>query len=206
MQPRHIWLYRHAESLSNAGEKTHDVTLIPLSARGHAQVSALTASVEEAPDCIISSPFLRAQQTAAPIIARFAHAGADTWPIQEFTYLDPAACVGTSWVERKPRIDAYWARLDPAYVDGPGAESFGDLLDRARAFLDRLAKMDQALTLIVSHGQFMQAARLLAETPDASAAALMARFRAGQASRPFANCERLRMSVGNGGVRVDQRG
>mgnify|MGYP000629682198 CR=1 FL=1 len=61
--------------------------------------------------------------TARPIDARFPGAMNEVWPIQEFTYLDPATCVGTNWADRKPRIDRYWSQLDPDYVDGEGAES-----------------------------------------------------------------------------------
>ena len=206
MLAKRIWLYRHAESLSTAGERTLDVRLIPLSEKGRAQAASLAASIEEPPHGIITSPFLRAAQTALPIKARFDAAATDVWRIEEFTYLDPASCVGTSWVERKPRVDAYWARLDPDHVDGPGAESFRDLLARARAFLDRLAAIDRPLTLIVSHGQFMQAAKLLTEAPDMSAMDVMARFREEQTRQPFANCERLRMTVDDGGVAVEGRG
>ena len=202
MTARAVWIYRHAESLSNAGEKTLDVTLIPLSEKGRAQAVALAASIEETPERIVTSPFLRSQQTALPIATRFSGASMNTWRIEEFTYLDPASCVGTSWMERKPRVDAYWARLDPDHVDGPGAESFRDLIDRARTFLDTLATVDQDLTLIVSHGQFMQAAKLLTETPDLSRQDLMARFRDEQMRAPFANCERLRMLVVGGIARV----
>lgn len=201
-----IWLYRHAQSLSNAGERTSDVTLIPLSAKGRVQADAMAAGIEATPDGIVTSAFLRSIQTAAPVMDRFPTVMSDIWPIHEFTYLDPAACVGTSWIERKPMVEAYWARLDPDHVDGEGAESFRDLLARARAFLDRLATTQAPLTLIVSHGQFMQAARLLAETPDLPARDAMAAFRDAEAQAPFANCERLQLAADAGRVRVERRG
>ena len=203
---RDIWIYRHAESLANAGERTFDVAAIPLSAKGRLQALALADSLTDAPDQIVVSPFLRSAQTAEPTAARFETAEAAVWPIHEFTYLDPAACVGTSWIERKPMIDAYWARLDPDHVDGPGAESFNMLLARAQDFLDRLAGVEDALSMIVSHGQFMQATLVLAEQPVIRARDAMALFRARQDETPFANCERLRLSIEAGRVRVEGRG
>lgn len=203
---RAVWIYRHAESVANAGGRTRDVADIPLSPKGVEQAHALAVSIEAAPEVIVNSPFLRAAQTAAPICDRFAAADRYVWPIEEFTYLDPAACVNTSWVERKPLIDAYWARLDPHHVDGPGAESFAMLMERARAFLAQLTTIDTAHAVFVSHGQFMQATRLAAELPGLSAHDAMTAFRDRQAAAPFANCERLRLVVRDAVVRVEGRG
>ena len=203
---KEIWIYRHAESLANAGERTFDVAAIPLSEKGRAQARALAESLTDAPDRIVVSPFLRSAQTAEPSAARFETAEAAVWPIHEFTYLDPAACVGTSWVERKPMIDAYWARLDPDHVDGAGAESFAMLLRRARDFLERLARVEEAISMYVSHGQFMQAALLLAENPGVGPRDAMALFRDRQAQAPIANCERIRFALAPDGLRVAGRG
>jgi len=200
-----IWVYRHAESLANAGEKTSEPWDIDLSAGGREQAEALAASIEERPDRLIASPFVRTTHTLAPIVKRFPGVEIDVWPIQEFTYLAPATCVGTSWRERKPRIDAYWRRLNPESVDGPGAESFEDLLERANAFLRRIALFDDGLALAVSHGQFLQAALMLAEEGPMSPCAAMENFLARQRRGSFKNCERLRFSAGDGRVKVEGR-
>ena len=138
---------------------------------------------------------LRAAQTALPIRRRFDRSLAAIWPIQEFTYLAPALCVGTSSVERKPRIDAYWDRLDPAYVDGPGAESFSDLLVRARTFLAQVREAQTPFNVLVSHGQFMQALHVLIDKPDIHDQDAIGVFRTQQSARPFANCERLTIDI-----------
>lgn len=189
-----LWIYRHAESLSNAGAKTLEPAGIPLTEHGLAQAEALAETVERRPDVILTSPFRRAIDTARPIRRRFPHARDETWRIQEFTYLNPVACVGTSWMERKPMIDAYWARLDPDHVDGDGAESFNRLLMRARTFLRDVARLEASLIIAVSHGQFMQAARLVAEHPDLSPQEAMRVFVERQAV-PFLNCERLEFTA-----------
>ncbi len=197
-----VWVFRHAESLANAGAKTLDPEGIPLTARGKDDAVKLASSLRDAPQKLIISPFKRALETASPIAARFPLADQEVWPIHEFTYLKPASCVGTSWVERKPRIDAYWARLDPSFVDGEGAESFSTLLARARAFLEDLADERDRLLAVVSHGQFMQAAKLMAQRPDMDERSAMATFLDRQTRRPFANCERLTLSVEGSKVRV----
>ncbi|WP_367161082.1 phosphoglycerate mutase family protein (plasmid) [Kozakia baliensis] len=84
------------ESAANAGGATFDPGDIPLSARGEAQARDLANRLTEAPDLIVHSPFLRTYQTAAPTIARYPDAPVVVWPIQEFTYLSPMRCAGTT--------------------------------------------------------------------------------------------------------------
>ncbi|HVY90901.1 MAG TPA: histidine phosphatase family protein [Hyphomonadaceae bacterium] len=195
-----VRVYRHAESLSNAGGRTLEPAGIPLTGRGRDQAEGLAKRMTEPPELILASAFRRSLDTAAPILQRFPEAMHEVWPIQEFTYLSPASCINTSWVERKPRIDAYWAALDPTYVDGEGAENFSHLLVRARSFLEKLAGLANDLTVAVSHGQFMQAARLMAEAPDLDDKTAMTMFRDRDRIRPFANCELLEFVVEDGQV------
>jgi 2,3-bisphosphoglycerate-dependent phosphoglycerate mutase len=201
-----VWMFRHAESVSNAGGRTEHPATIPLTERGRQQAAVLAQSLEDIPDAIITSPFLRTSQTAEPMAARFESAGTGIWAIQEFTYLAPDRCLNTSWVERKPLIDAYWSRMDPHHVDGPGAESFGNLMDRAKAFLRQAGRDANGLTVIVSHGQFMQAVRLAIEAPELSLADTMLAFHARQAVSPFANCERLRLEIAGRFIQDAERG
>jgi len=192
---KRVWVFRHAQSLSNAGGKTLDPEGIPLTENGHRQARDLAWSLMEAPQRLITSPFRRAVETGQPIDARYPTAVNEIWPIQEFTYLEPASCVGTNWADRKPRIDAYWAKLDPKHIDGEGAESFSHLLQRARTFLQDLTELDDDLTIIVTHGQFMQAAKLMAQRPNENEVTAMSLFIDRQLRRPFANCERMELLV-----------
>ena len=197
-----VWVYRHAQSLANAGGKTLDPAGIPLTELGLAEAEKLSASITKAPGRIISSPYRRALDTARPLRAQFPQATYEVWPIQEFTYLNPASCVGTSWVERKPRIDAFWAKRDPAYVDGEGAESFLSLLQRARTFLDDLQDVRETLVVAITHGQFMLATKLMAEAPDMDPRTAMAIFHDREQRRPFANCERMELVMKDGRASV----
>lgn len=152
-----VQLLRHGETAANAGQITTDPAEIPLTAAGLVQAEALSCSLVQAPMAIICSPFLRARQTAAPADRRFG-VPVEIWPIQEFTYLAPAKCVGTTVAERRAWVEAYWRRCDPVYVDGPGAESFPQLVDRVRATLGCLLSYRGGV-LMIGHGQFMQAVR-----------------------------------------------
>src|SRR3546814_10538575 len=108
----------------------HDLATIALTERGHEQARAVAASWTQAPALIVTSPYTRTRQTAAPTIARFPDAPVETWPIEEFTYLQPARWNGTRSAERMPHLERYWSAADPDYCDGEGAESFRALLGR----------------------------------------------------------------------------
>jgi len=149
---------RHGQSTGNAGLPSPDLASIALTELGHAQARAVAAAWIETPALIFTSPYLRTQQTAAPMIARFSDAPVEVWPIEEFTYLQPARWNGTRSAERMPYLERYWQAADPGYCDGDGAESFATLLRRARAALTRLAALPQgALAYVFGHGQFIQA-------------------------------------------------
>jgi broad specificity phosphatase PhoE len=177
-----IIFVRHGQSLANSGGKTADHDTNPLTELGRAQAKGFAERLECRPTLIITSPFLRAQQTAEPLRQRFPDVPVEEWPIQEFTFLEPSLHRNTSEVDRDPHVSTYWQRGDAAYVSGPGAESFSSFLDRAREAIRRL--VDRGLVsrdaggciVIFSHGYFMQALRLLLLFPNATDAELMKNF------------------------------
>jgi len=57
---------RHGQSTGNAGIPCHDLSGIELTELGRRQSREVTASWAEAPDLIVTSPYLRTQQTAPP--------------------------------------------------------------------------------------------------------------------------------------------
>jgi broad specificity phosphatase PhoE len=158
---------RHGQSTGNAGFPTNDLSQLSLTELGQKQASLIADNWTEPPGLIVTSPYLRAIQTAAPTIARFPKARIETWPIQEFTYLEPSRWNGTSRAERLPQISAYWDDADPDYQDGPGAESFAALLRRAESAVDQLrAKSATENVVLFSHGQFIQAVWHAANHPN----------------------------------------
>ncbi|MGJ3650040.1 phosphoglycerate mutase family protein (plasmid) [Sphingomonas sp. GlSt437] len=104
---------RHGESTGNAGVPCHDLATIELTERGQEQARHVAASWAEAPSLIVTSPYTRTRQTAAPTIARFPAVPVETWPIEEFTYLQPARWNGTASAERMPHLERYWSAADP---------------------------------------------------------------------------------------------
>ena len=163
---------RHGESTGNAGVPC--TALATLEQRVQRDVAA---GWDRLPTLIVTSPYLRTRQTAAPTIERFPAVPVETWPIEEFTYLQPARWNGTRSAERMPHLERYWGEADPAYCDGEGAESFAALLRRAEAALARLAALPSpSLAYVFSHGQFIQAARAIVTEPELDDQAKMRRF------------------------------
>lgn len=151
---------RHGQSTGNAGVPCHDLSTIELTELGWRQAREVARGWTEAPTLIVTSPYLRTRQTAEATIQRFPDVPVEVWPIEEFTYLQPSRWNGTRSAERMPHLERYWSGADPAYCDGEGAESFGTLLRRAEAALDRLAALPSPGPVYVfSHGQFIQAVR-----------------------------------------------
>ncbi|HEX3732950.1 MAG TPA: phosphoglycerate mutase family protein [Mycobacteriales bacterium] len=135
-----MWLVRHGQSAANAGEATSDPATIPLTDVGHEQARKLARDIGWVPDLVVTSPFTRARQTARPLLDRCPQVATEVWPIHEFTYLASQRCANTTWQQRRPLVAAYWDREDLDFVDGPGAESFAQLAQRAKAFHRRLAE------------------------------------------------------------------
>ncbi|QWA30535.1 histidine phosphatase family protein [Pseudomonas sp. RC3H12] len=160
---KRVRLIRHGESAANAGHATQDHASITLTLKGVEQAHQVARSFSEAPELIIASPFSRAQATAAVTASAFPTAIVETWPIHEFTYLEPARCVNTTLADRRSWVDAFWLRSDPSFSDGAGAESFADFLARAQSFLDRLDEHPAQLIATLSHGQFLNAVAWLLE-------------------------------------------
>ena len=152
-----VHLIRHAESEANVGLSSSSPDLIPLTEKGVLQAKQVSDSVTFVPDLIVVSPFLRAKQTAAPLIERFPSASVQSWAVQEFTYLSETRCGHSTPEERKPLVDEYWRQGDPDYCDGGNSESFRTFISRVRETLRKLERSPQKIIAVVSHGQFIRA-------------------------------------------------
>ncbi|MEP6925060.1 MAG: histidine phosphatase family protein [Pyrinomonadaceae bacterium] len=154
---KEIWLIRHAESEANAGLRTSVPAEVALTTRGMAQAKIVAALFDQAPPVIIISPYLRTRQTAEPLLEKFPKVNVETWAMQEFTYLSVASTRDSTFAERKPLVDAFWARSDPAYCDGKGAESFASFWRRAKDAIDKIVTGAPDKTVIFCHAQFARA-------------------------------------------------
>lgn len=155
-----LLLIRHGESESNASLRTANAGNISLTAKGHAQSRAVAASLSVRPDLIVTSAFLRARQTAAPLCERYPDVPFETWAVQEYVYID-FGDTPTNRSERKPVTDAFWRCCDPLEKRGPMAESFVQFWNRCIDFdyrVRQFAGTHAGKHLVVfTHGYFIQA-------------------------------------------------
>jgi len=198
-----IILVRHGQSVTNAGGRAADQVSNPLTELGRAQAREFAERLDCKPTLFVISPFLRAQQTAEPLRQRFPDVPVEEWPIQEFSFLNSALHRGTSEADRETHVAAYWQREDPAYSDGPDAESFTFFLNRAREAVRRLISSNPGGCIVVfTHGFFMQAFRLVLLFPNATDAELMANFQRFHFLNLIQNIGLLEFEVRNGKIQL----
>jgi 2,3-bisphosphoglycerate-dependent phosphoglycerate mutase len=197
-----VWLIRHGQSQANAGVATEHPSSIALTDLGHEQARAVSGQVEGTPDQIVVSPFMRTLHTAQPLLDKLQAEGASVpvlqWPIQEFTYLSPVRCRGTTAHDRKAWAQAYWERADPDWEDGDGAESFRQLMRRVDAFSMQLAA-SRGWNVVFGHGMFFKAFLIALEHGFDVSPQSMKRYRALESAAPVHNAQIIKLSARSGG-------
>ncbi|WP_122669904.1 histidine phosphatase family protein [Pseudomonas viridiflava] len=197
-----VRLIRHGESAANAGAPTQDHASIPLTKHGIDQARRVALSFAKAPHLIVTSPFSRAMATAQFMASAFPATPLETWPIQEFTYLEPARCVNTTMAQRRDWVKEYWNQANPLFVDGDGAESFIEFVSRAQSFLQRLEAHPAKDIVVFSHGQLINAvAWLIERQPTEIDSRAMTDWREYEIAYHVENCDgyRLIYDQGNSG-------
>lgn len=121
-------LVRHGRTEANAAQRLQGHLDLPLDDIGAAQVAEVARWVGR-PDRLISSPLLRARQTAEAFDVPY-----EVDP--RWIELDYGTLDGVAWAEVGPEIWKRW-REDPLYRAG-GAESLAEMRDRVLAAVDEL--------------------------------------------------------------------
>ena len=152
---KRVFFIRHAESAANAGFKTGSDKLIPLSPLGHDQAHRLAETFTITPELIVVSAYLRTQETAHPYIQKHKK-DPEVWSVHEFSYLNGLAFQNTTASERYSDVQKYWDTADIHHNAGDGAESFYDLVNRAKTIRDQLINRPEKIIVIFSHGHFMR--------------------------------------------------
>lgn len=153
-----IHLVRHAESEANAGGNTSDPSSILLTEKGKLQASDLLRKFthESLPDLILVSSFIRTRQTAEPFIRKYPAIPVEIWPLHEFTFLSPSKCQNTTSQDRQLMVRDYWAKCDPYFIDGVGAESFIEFTHRITECIKKMQILNHPLVVVFTHGQVMR--------------------------------------------------
>lgn len=194
---------RHAESEPNVGGVMDHPANYALTEAGHQQARTLVAATVATPAIIVYSPFLRARQTAAPMIKLFPAVESAMLPIHEFTYLRPDAWKDSTAKERRPAVDEYWKKADPRFCDGEGAESFAGFLGRVEATLAWLDSRNTAPVFLITHELFIRAVMWRCLAPSLETAVdTMAAFRAWQLAAPLPHVSMTRIVCNAAGETV----
>lgn len=148
-----VFLVRHAESIANAGGRTTDPANIPLSPAGLSQAIAFAEQVKKEPTRVISSPFLRAIQTAEPLANKYDLHIEIWYELREFNYLPADKINNTTWEDRLPARKAYYERDDIDYTEiGDDTESFREFVKRVNKVISQIKDIsDKGSIYIFSH-------------------------------------------------------
>ncbi|KAB7765659.1 histidine phosphatase family protein [Xanthomonas maliensis] len=185
--PARLWVVRHGQSAGNvardAAESAGDTLIalehrdadVPLSALGERQARGLgewIASLPEPerPDLILSSPYVRARQTAAAV-AQALGQPADAVSVderlreKEFGVLDRYTTAGI--LATFPELAEQRKLVGKFYFRPPGGESWCDVIFRLRSVVGDLQRNHVgARVLVVGHQVIVNCFRYLIERMD----------------------------------------
>ena len=189
--PERLWIVRHGQSQGNlareAAEESdaHVINLdvrdvdVPLSALGHVQATAAGLWFaglpdDQRPEVLLSSPYLRARQTAEAICAAGGLSGggpkAEYRPTvlderlreREFGVFDGLTPLGIA--EKFPEEAAHRAKLGKFYHRAPGGESWADVILRLRSALNTInLQYAGKRVLVVGHQVVVMCLRYILE-------------------------------------------
>ncbi|HEU5286201.1 MAG TPA: histidine phosphatase family protein [Sphingomicrobium sp.] len=187
--PERLWLVRHGQSQGNvAREAAHEAGLavidiemrdvdVPLSELGFRQAEAAgrwfaSLPPSERPEVILSSPYVRARQTAEAICKAGALAGGPARTIvderlreREFGVFDRLTTIGIR--EKFPEEAAHRRRLGKFYHRAPGGESWADVILRLRSMLNTInLHYNDRRVLVVCHQVVVLCMRYILEELD----------------------------------------
>ena len=158
--PARLWLVRHGQSQGNVARDAADqagsfeIAIdvrdvdVPLSALGEQQAQATghwfaSLPEDERPEIILSSPYLRARQTAEAICRAGALAGGPARTIvderlreREFGIFDRLTTLGIR--DKYPEEAEHRKKLGKFYHRPPGGESWADVILRLRSALNTI--------------------------------------------------------------------
>jgi probable phosphoglycerate mutase len=190
MEPSRLWLLRHGESQGNVvrdsarGSGSHVLDIaerdmdVPLSELGSRQADAFgrwlaTQPAESRPSVVLSSPYLRAADTARIVVAAAGIQGPvhldERLRERELGILDLLTTDGVA--ARFPEEAARRKRLGKFYHRPPGGESWVDVALRLRSLRDSLGREHAGRhVLIVAHEVVIVIMRYLLEDLDEAGA------------------------------------
>jgi broad specificity phosphatase PhoE len=187
--PERLWLVRHGQSQGNVARERadeaghHEIAIdvrdvdVPLSKLGHQQARAAgrwfaSLPEDQRPEVILTSPYIRAKQTAKAICEAGAIARGPQKPIvderlreREFGIFDRLTTAGIR--ARFPEEAQHRTMLGKFYHRPPGGESWADVILRLRSMLNTInLHYSDRRVLVVCHQVVVLCFRYILEGLD----------------------------------------
>ena len=192
--PQTLWIVRHGQSAGNVARDAAELgglamidiadrdVDVPLSPLGEAQAEALatgsaTLPPEQRPEVVLSSPYVRARQTADRVLDAL-HRDDATRDEETIACVPTSACArrnsASSTASRRsasahkyPELAEQRAHVGKFYFRPPGGESWCDVILRLRSVLDMLTReYGGERVLVVAHQVIVNCLRYLLERID----------------------------------------
>jgi broad specificity phosphatase PhoE len=143
-----VILVRHGESEANVAKTYNDDGLSPLSAKGLKQAEELASNIDHV-DVILSSPFLRTQQTAKPLAEKFGL----TVEVRDYLHETKHGRYANQFQDEFVAEERKRFFNDPNHKFGDTGESFNDLVARGEMLRQEiLSKYAGKTVVVISHG------------------------------------------------------
>jgi len=186
--PDTLWIVRHGQSAGNVARDAAEAAALhaidiewrdvdtPLSPLGEAQADALgrwfgAMPAAERPTVVLSSPYVRARETAARIAAAIGVDGDravqqdERLREKEFGILDRLTKAGI--VDRYPELAEQRRHVGKFYFRPPGGESWCDVVLRLRSVIETITReYRRERVLVVTHQVIVNCLRYLLERLD----------------------------------------
>lgn len=152
---RRVYFVRHGQSSSNAGALSVPHAEVPLSPLGEAQSLAVAPLLPAQPALVLTSPYVRARQTAAPYCALCGVQMHEVDLLHEFDAIAFHLIEGMTGEQRRPVTAEFWGKADPLLRTGKDKETFTEFATRVRAFRDIVLPVLPNETVIFGHGTWI---------------------------------------------------
>ncbi len=188
-----IIFIRHGESTANAGGITMAQAKIPLSELGRQQVLALAPLLPAKPSLILTSGYLRTQQTSNPYCERVNMRSTVNPLLNEFSAIDPDLIAGMDGAQRKPFMEDYWREPSMTKRMGAKADTFAEFENRVSFFAREMDALPSD-TMVFGHGIWIGLLVWLSLGFTCQSDSDMKAFRRFQLGLPMPNCAAYQFS------------
>ncbi len=158
----HVTFVRHAQSVTNAGERWPDPYTIPLSELGKLQAESLSLTLPTV-ETVLHSAMIRTRQTIEPYLARYPESRSMMLSdLNEMRDLNWRNLVDATSAGIRAELAAWWADPDPHATRG-GEESFAGMHARACRVISSLEQCGFERVIVVTHANYLRLLKCLLE-------------------------------------------